>query len=230
MRFWLLLLSVCLFAQGTSVDSLAGNWNVEDSQTGSVTKAVPGTGEAPSANLLGRWRSLKTSSGGIGALFAFHEDGSLDFSPGAVVELPYRLNGDTLSLPADSKDSGTKNKVKFVDENHVQLISESQGKTHTQELRRNGSAPDTENPILGEWTSKREDLGRQIEATEIFYRTGKCLLLIPFIWQHGRYLVTGDTIRLEVASKPTTQGQFKLEGDTLMLPGPHGGADRFARY
>jgi hypothetical protein len=230
MRLWLLLLSVCLFAQGNSVDSLVGNWNMEDSPTGSVTKAVPGTSAAPSANLVGRWRSLESSSGGIGALFGFHEDGSLDFSSGAVVELPYRLDRDILSLPPDEKDSATKNRVKFVDENHVQLICEVQGKTHIQELRRHGSAPDTKNPILGEWTSKREDLGRDVEATEIFYPTGKCLTLIPFIWQHGRYIITDDTIRLEVPNRTTTQGQFKLEGDTLTLPRPHGGADRFARY
>jgi hypothetical protein len=126
-RLWLLLLSMCLFARGTSVDSLVGNWNAEDAPTGSVTEAVPGTGEAGSADLLGRWFSLETSSGGIGALFAFHEDGSLDFSRGAVVELPCRLDGDILSLPADKKDSATKNTVKFVDENHVQLICKVQG-------------------------------------------------------------------------------------------------------
>jgi hypothetical protein len=55
-------------------------------------------------------------------------------------------------------------------------------------------------------------------------------MLISFIWQHGRYLVADDTIRLELPNRQTTQGQFKLQGDTLTLPHPNGGADQFARY
>src|SRR5436305_11106754 len=55
------------------------------------------------AKLVGRWRSLETSQGGIGALLEFHADGSVDFSPGAVVGARYRIEGNRLILASDTK-------------------------------------------------------------------------------------------------------------------------------
>ncbi|MEO8053267.1 MAG: hypothetical protein ABI833_22940, partial [Acidobacteriota bacterium] len=40
---------------------------------------------ASAAGLIGRWRSVETSKGGIGAVYLFHADGTVDFSPGAIV-------------------------------------------------------------------------------------------------------------------------------------------------
>ena len=40
------------------------------------------SGQQP--NLVGRWRSVETSKGGIGAVYQFYADGALDFSPGAI--------------------------------------------------------------------------------------------------------------------------------------------------
>jgi hypothetical protein len=51
------------------------------------------------SKLLGRWRSLETSKGGIGAMFEFRKDGVVDYSPGAVVEMKYRIEGDQLVFP-----------------------------------------------------------------------------------------------------------------------------------
>jgi hypothetical protein len=52
-----------------------------------------------STKLLGRWRSLETSKGGVGAMFEFRKDGVVDYSPGVVVEMKYRIEGDQLVLP-----------------------------------------------------------------------------------------------------------------------------------
>jgi hypothetical protein len=51
------------------------------------------TGTAADRNVIGRWRSLETSKSGIGGMFIFREDGTLEFSPGAVVETEYRVEG-----------------------------------------------------------------------------------------------------------------------------------------
>ena len=59
---------------------------------------VLANGQSP-VNLTGRWRSVETSQGGIGAVYQFHADGTVDFSPGAIVDMPYRLEGDQLILP-----------------------------------------------------------------------------------------------------------------------------------
>jgi hypothetical protein len=40
--------------------------------------------DPPPQNLLGRWRSIETSKGGIGSMLTFHSNGVVDFSPGAV--------------------------------------------------------------------------------------------------------------------------------------------------
>ena len=50
----------------------------------------------PAASLIGRWRSTETSKGGIGAVYQFRADGTFDFSPGAIVDMPYRMEGDQL--------------------------------------------------------------------------------------------------------------------------------------
>src|SRR3954454_13693205 len=52
-----------------------------------------------SANLLGRWRAVETSRGGIGTMFEFRKGGVVEYSPGAVVEMSYRVEGNELVLP-----------------------------------------------------------------------------------------------------------------------------------
>src|SRR5665213_418354 len=51
------------------------------------------------ASLLGRWRSVETSKGGIGAVYHVHPDGTVEFSPGAIVDMPYRVEGDQVIFP-----------------------------------------------------------------------------------------------------------------------------------
>src|SRR4051812_1810552 len=57
------------------------------------------TGASPGEALIRRWRSVETSKGGIGAVYQFHADGTIDFSPSAIVDMPYRVDGDELILP-----------------------------------------------------------------------------------------------------------------------------------
>ncbi|MFL6350773.1 MAG: hypothetical protein ACJ74Z_02830 [Bryobacteraceae bacterium] len=49
-------------------------------------------------DVVGRWRSLETSKGGIGAIFELHVDGTVDFSSEAPFESPYRIDGNQLIL------------------------------------------------------------------------------------------------------------------------------------
>jgi len=186
--------------------------------------------EGPPAALMGRWRSAETSKGGIGSLYSFRENGTVDFSPAALVEMQYRLDGGNLFLPAESNGPAPGTKVKFVDADHAQLSTEQAGKISTQELTRKGSIQDPKNLILGEWTSPRKDLGAGIESTEIFYPTGKFLLIIPFTWVHGRWTVTGTAIQMDLPNSKPVQGPFAVEGDALRLPLGTDGVSRFARY
>jgi hypothetical protein len=57
-------------------------------------------GQSSPDQILGRWRSMETSMGGIGVMFEFHAGGVVDYSPGAVVETPWRKEDGQLVLPS----------------------------------------------------------------------------------------------------------------------------------
>jgi len=178
--------------------------------------------------LLGRWRSLETSKGGIGAMFEFRKDGVVDFSPGAVVEMKYRIEGDQLVLPpATINGPEQKQTMEWSGNDKLRLKVSADAWV---ELARQGPAPDVQIPILGEWTSSGEMAGKTMQARYLFYPAGKGLLLIPFLKQSGSYSIRGETIRLELPGHEPVEGKLKVDGDVLTIPGPNNGESRFARY
>src|SRR5229473_5716400 len=76
--------------------------------------------DTSSGQIVGRWRSLETSKGGIGAMYGFHANGVVDFSPGAVVEMPWRIENDQLVLPSATVGGPEQKKsIKWLGENKV---------------------------------------------------------------------------------------------------------------
>lgn len=193
-------------------------------------------GQSP-ADLLGRWRSLETSSGGIGAMFEFREGNLVNFSPGAVVPMSYRIDGDELTLPSATKD-GAEQKVKVEWRGNDQLrlsfdalVKSRTGEAHWKELSRRGVMPDSKTPIVGEWVGSREMPDGNHEFRYLFYPRGKVLFLIPFRTQQGTYTVRDGTIRLVLPDTGAFEGKFNVDGDVLTMPGPRGtGESKFARY
>src|SRR5437773_2536274 len=99
-----------------------------------------------SSKLLGRWRSLETSKGGIGAMFEFHKDSVVDYSPGAVVEMKYRIEGDQLVLPpATINGPEQRQSMEWSGNDKLRLKS---GGDLWIEVTRQGPAPDVKIPIL----------------------------------------------------------------------------------
>jgi hypothetical protein len=186
--------------------------------------ALTAFAQAP-ANLMGRWRSMETSKGGIGAMFEFRGDGTLSFSPGAVVEMNYRVEGKELIFPpATTTGPEQRQKMEWVNADRVTL-----GGAET--LSRQGAARDPANPLFGEWTAPRDMGGTKMEARYFFEPTGKVLLLLPFAWQKGTYSVTGGSIRIDRPKALPSEGAFRIEGDVLTLPGTRGnGESHFRRY
>jgi hypothetical protein len=141
--------------------------------------------QSSSAGIVGRWRSLETSKGGIGAMYEFHSDGIADFSPGAVVEVQWRIENDQLVLPPDTIGGAEKKlTLEWLGDNKLNLASGSPGAV---ELTRAGVRADDRNFILGEWLENQEMAGRTLEAHWLFYRDGKSLFLMPFATQHASY-------------------------------------------
>lgn len=188
---------------------------------------LPLLADDDSTKLLGRWRSLETSQGGIGAMLEFRKGGVVDFSPGAVVEMKYRIEGDQVILPpATVNGPEVKQTLEWSGDDKLRLKSADM----SIELARQGSAPDAKVPILGEWTSSREMAGKMMRLRYFFYPAGKGLLLIPFVKQSGTYSIRGESIRLELPGHDLVEGKFKIDGGVLIIPGPHRGESRFARY
>jgi hypothetical protein len=184
--------------------------------------------ESPPAGLIGRWRSLETSKGGIGAMFEFRADSAVQFSPGAVVEAAYRIEGTQLVLPpATTTGPEQKSTIEWLGEDRFRLKA---GDQTAEELSRRGARVDARNPILGEWRGSRQMGANRVEVRWFFYPAGKALLLIPFTIQAGRYSIDRQTIRIELPNRKM-EGKFDLQGDMLRLPGPRGnGESRYARY
>jgi hypothetical protein len=61
-----------------------------------------------SIRIVGRWRSLETTKGGIGQVWELRSDGTADCSIGAVVTIPWRIENNQLILPPAAKDGSEK--------------------------------------------------------------------------------------------------------------------------
>jgi len=176
---------------------------------------------------VGRWRSLETTKGGIGKVYEFRSDGTVDGSLGAVVEVPWRIENNQLILPPGTIGGAEqKYTLKWLGDNKLSLGSEA-GVT---ELARVGDRADAGNPIIGEWIENREMAGRKLEAHWLFYQGGKLLFLMPFVTQHASYTISGSALYLK---KPSLKPDFRFEltENLLTLSEPEGGHEyRYARY
>jgi hypothetical protein len=159
----------------------------------------------------------------------FRSDGSVDFSPGAVVEMPWRIENNQLILPPET-DGGAERKanLKWFGDNKLSLVGEA-----VIELARVGDRANANNPILGEWIESREIAGRNLEAHYLFYPGGKLLFLMPFVTQHASYTISGSTLHIIMTGKKPESRflLFESSDNLLTLSGPKGGdKDRYARY
>jgi Family of unknown function (DUF5640) len=185
--------------------------------------------DASSGQIVGRWRSLEISKGGIGAIYEFQADGVVDFSPGAVVEMPWRIENGQLVLPSGAVGgSGQKLTLKWLGENKVQFVS---GNSTGNELTRKGDRSDAANPIIGEWIGTRDMGGRKLEMHWFFYPGGHGLFLLPFETQHGHYTITNRTLHIEMPNTKAQDFKFELKDNALTLFKPEGSGEyRYARY
>ncbi len=180
----------------------------------------------PPQQLLGRWRSMQTSKGGIGWMLLFRADGTFDLSPGAVVEMPYRTERDEIVFPPSTTDGPEERlKLQFTGKDQLRLLGNP-----GEQLTRKGTAPHPKVPILGEWEGKRDMGGHQVEVHYIFYPNGKCLLLIPFVKKTLKYTIEGRNIRMELPNRAPCSGKFQIKDGVLTIPGSDGKGHDFSRY
>ena len=176
--------------------------------------------------LTGRWRSVETSQGGIGAVYQFHANGTVEFSPGALVDAPYRIAEDQLILPpATTGGPGTESKL-TVSGDVLRLAVED----HVSEYHRHGKVQDLRDPLLGEWLGSREMDGRQLLEQMFFYPGGKSLLVILFTTQRGIYSTTGGRLVATFGGRTGLNGPLDISDGVLSIHRSGGRVTKLARY
>jgi hypothetical protein len=169
----------------------------------------------PANPFVGRWRTLETSKGGIGAIYEFRVDGNATFSPGATVEVPYRVEGDQLITPPTTTKSTVeqRSKIAWRGEDYLRLIDED----GTERTFQRSGFRDPSNKLLGEWVGTQDMNGVRMESRWMFSPNGKSLFLLPFLRQPGRYTVTKDSINADFSPRSTLIGTFKVENGVMIV-------------
>ncbi len=180
----------------------------------------------PPANLVGRWRSVETSKGGLGAIYQFNADGTFESSPGAIVDMTYRVEGDQLILPpATTTGPETKSTLAFPANNVLRMSTQGQ----SEEYQRQGAA-DPRDRLLGEWLTSREMDGHRMPTEMFFYPGGKSLLVIRFTVEKGRYSVTNGRLVGEIGGRVGLDGPFDFTDGILSIHRSGGRITKWARY
>jgi len=182
--------------------------------------------QSPADSLVGRWRSVETSKGGIGAVYQFNADGTLDFSPGAIVDMPYRLEGDQLILPpATTTGPEMKSTLTWPSSDVLRMSTQGQNEEYQRQ-----SAIDSRDRLLGEWLTWREMNGQKMHTELFFYAGGKALLVIRFATEKGRYSVTNGRLAGELGGRAALDGTFELTNGVLSIHRSNGRVTKLARY
>jgi hypothetical protein len=136
------------------------------------------------------------------------------------------IGTDTILL--QSKKGQEKQELEWDGRDRARIEDEAAGKSI--ELVRLGKLSDPKNPLTGEWSTTLAWNGGKYPARAVFLPDGMVIWIVTLRTEHGRYSVQGESIRLEIAGRPTVQGTFALAGDRLTLPNPKGAGSSFDRF
>jgi len=162
--------------------------------------------DQPPKQLLGHWLSLERTFDGIAETMTFYKDGTVDSSIVYVSDGAYRVEGGELVFLQAQRV-----KIEFTGLDQLR-IGESV-------MRRQGAAVDVKRPILGEWVGMLDVEGKRREARYLFYPDGRSLFVMPTLQRTGKYTIQGLTMRVEVPDSLVREGEFRIEGDVLTVPG-----------
>jgi hypothetical protein len=183
------------------------------------------------ANLLGRWRSVEVNAAGIGSTIEFRDNGTLDFSPATMVNVPYRVEGDALVLSASGTGGAEQRQsMVWVNDNKLVLMQKTGDAKGEIVLVRATPAAGEPRSIVGEWTTQIKMQDRTVTARYIFRKDGTLLLLVSLVTQGGIYRTEGAHLHWELPEQPPADGDFKMEGEVLTIPKPGGGELKYKRY
>jgi len=175
------------------------------------------------SQLVGRWRSVETSKGGIGAMYDFLADGTARFSPGAIVPFQYHVEGDRLSFfPSD----GISYTLTYTDDDRMRMTVNGASEDYT----RLGPVRDPQNKLLGEWTGTRDMDGQKVLVHWIFGPDSRALLMIRFLTESGSFVVQNGHLTASFGGKPGIDGPISIADGVLTINRSGGRVTRLQRY
>jgi len=186
-----------------------------------------GMSQEDSRKLLGKWRSVETSKGGIGAILNFRTNSVFDYSPGAVISGRYSVEASRVVTTHDNGDPETTMTIESLTAETLRLgAPEGEGSLN---LKRVGRPEDPNNLLVGSWVTVATMTGMPSHGYYYFRSDGTETFNIPFRTDRCAYSLAGDRIRFAVAAGSSVEGQVRWEGDILILPWRRGEA-KFKRF
>ena len=174
--------------------------------------------------LVGRWRSAETSKGGIGAMYDFLANGTVQFSPGAIVLEPFRVEGGKLTVGAGSDAASCT--LQFDGDNRVRMTLMGQ----TEVFTRLGTRTNAANPLIGEWTTNREMDGAQVVVHWIFGPDSNSLFTIRFTTQTGTYTLQNGRLTARFDGKVGLDGPVAFSNGAVEIQRSGGRVLKLVRY
>jgi hypothetical protein len=175
------------------------------------------------SQLVGRWRSVETSKGGIGAMYDFLADGTARFSPGAIVPQQYRVEDDRLWLDSPT---GVPYALSWSDDDHMRFTVNGQSEDYT----RLGNRKDPQSKLLGEWTGTRDMGGQKVLVHWIFGADSSALLMIRFLTESGSFTVQNGRLTASFGGRPGLDGTFSIADGVLTINRSGGRITRLTGY
>ncbi|MCX6613347.1 MAG: hypothetical protein NTW74_21170 [Acidobacteria bacterium] len=174
---------------------------------------------AGASPIVGRWRSVTTTKGGIGAVYDFRANGSVAYSSTALVESEFSVDGQVLTL------GGQRVGIGWHPDGRLQF---NFGQNVVEDYSRKGEVVDAANPLLGEWAGSRDMAGRKIPVSMQFRAGNRALMVLFLKTVVGRYQGGAGPWTMTLPSLPARQAVAGADG-TLTITASGGDPHPFSR-
>jgi hypothetical protein len=142
-----------------------------------------GFGEQQGSKLLGKWRSVTMSKGGIGALLDFRPGGRFDYIPAAIVPGRYSVEEQRLTMT----DSDGEQTVMNIEAISTETLRLGVPKAGSLDLKRVGRPEDPEHLLLGVWVTVQAMEGLPSRGYYYFRSDGTETFTVPFRTDQCQY-------------------------------------------
>ena len=173
---------------------------------------------AQEVSIVGKWESVTRSRGGIGSTLDFHSDGTVSLTPGAMLDLNYRLDGTRLVMSFTDPGSGevSENTVNVHISGDSMMQSDPESGQEIRLVRAQAARTDTL-PIVGTWSFTHQTGGT---AFQIFTADGNMHLRVPARTDRGTYVISADSLTIIIEGQDPWQVRYAIDGTRLTLYSP----------